>query len=169
MVLPQEVNRSRDRNLLESNFGVFQDLPFLAVAWWESVMWLLRQRRNGTWYEILPPQMSRNCILPDQSLLQKFMKCKKRRLPRFIAHFCPDITRRKGVHLCQSVKFADLFSIACWAILILWSDEKEGSSCFACCIFFITYWTPSSPRLWSITPCIPLLPLAHLANISKYG
>ena len=33
-------------------------------------------------------------------------------LQRFIAHFCPDITRRKGVHLCQSVKFAGLFNIA---------------------------------------------------------
>ena len=113
-----------------------------------------RQRRNGTRYEILPPQMCRNCIPPTRARCRNLWIVKNG--ARFIAHFCPDITRRKGVHLCQSVRFARLFSIAqpFWNIL---HYEEEGSYFFACCIFFI----PPAVVHYTVYP-----PLWHIQQIS---
>ena len=93
-----------------------------------------RQRRNGTRYEILPPQMCRNCIPPTRARCRNLWIVKNR--ARFIAHFCPDITRRKGVHLCQSVRFAHFFQY-CLAILIFFTTWRRRTLFFASCIFFI--------------------------------
>ena len=109
--------------------------------------------------------MRRNCIPPtSRAWCRNLWIAKRGALARFIAHFCPDITRRKGVHLCQSVRFAGLFSIArpFWYI-----SQKDGHCCFASCIFFIMYWTPLPPACGPLHHVSP--PLVYPANISKYG
>ena len=148
---------------LVSNIGIFQG----AIFFWPRVdgkvqcyvparRW--RQRRNGTRYEILPPQMCRNCIPPTRARCKSLWIVKSRKI------YCTFLSRHnkeKGSASLSICQVCTSFQY-CSAILIYFTKRRL-------LLFFFLYifhhvLDPLSPRLWSITPCIP--PLWHIQQIS---